>query len=135
MSHELRTPLHIMMGYTEMLLDGDGGCTIEERDQMVVHIREASQGLLELVNGVLDLRKLESGKMPLEIEPVHLAPFIGHFQRRERLPVAPNVALRWRIDAALPEIQTDGAKLSIVLDNLGNNAIQFTRERASTDGA
>ena len=127
MSHELRTPLHIMMGYTEMLLDGDGGRPSEEHDQMVVRIREASHGLLELVDGLLDLRKLESGKMPLEIEPVQLAPFLGHFQRRERLPVAPNVALRWRIDPALPDIETDVAKLSIVLDNLVNNAIKFTR--------
>src|SRR5439155_1052283 len=70
-SHELRTPLHIMMGYTEMLLDGDGGRTSAERDQMVVRIREASQGLLQLVDGLLDLRKLESGKMPLQIEPFH----------------------------------------------------------------
>src|SRR5206468_5886375 len=83
MSHELRTPLHIMMGYTELLLDGDGGRSSEERDQMVVHIREASHGLLELVNGVLDLRKLASGKMPLEIEPVHPPPFLRHLQRPE----------------------------------------------------
>ena len=135
MSHELRTPLHIMMGYTEMLLDGDGGRPSEEHDQMVVRIREASHGLLELVDGLLDLRKLESGKMPLEIEPVHLAPFLGHFQRRERLPVAPNVALRWRIGPALPEIETDVAKLSIVLDNLVNNAIKFTRDGTITVSA
>jgi len=131
MSHELRTPLHIMMGYTEMLLDGDGRRPSEEHDQMVVRIREASHGLLELVDGLLDLRKLESGKMP----PVHLAPFLGHFQRRERLPVAPNVALRWRIDPALPEIETDVAKLSIVLDNLVNNAIKFTRDGTITVSA
>ena len=135
MSHELRTPLHIMMGYTEMLLDGDGGRPSEVHDQMVVRIREASHGLLELVDGLLDLRKLESGKMPLEIEPVHLAPFLGHFQRRERLPVAPNVALRWRIGPALPEIETDVAKLSIVLDNLVNNAIKFTRDGTITASA
>src|SRR5207248_7847915 len=104
-------------------------------DQMVVRIREASHGLVELVDGLLDLRKLGSGMMPLEIEPVHLAPFIGHFQRRERLPVAPNVALRWRIDPALPEIQTDVAKLSIVLDNLVNNALNLTRDGAITVGA
>src|SRR2546421_65806 len=90
---------------------------------------------LELVDGLLDLRKLESGKMPLEIEPVHLAPFLGHFQRRERLPVAPNVALRWRIGPALPEIETDVAKLSIVLDNLVNNAIKFTRDGTITVSA
>jgi len=102
---------------------------------MVVRIREASHGLLELVDGLLDLRKLESGKMPLEIEPVHLAPFLGHFQRRERLPVAPNVALRWRIDPALPDIETDVAKLSIVLDNLVNNAIKFTRDGTITVSA
>jgi len=76
-----------------MLLDGDGGRTSAARDQMVVRIREASQGLLQLVDGLLDLRKLESGKMPLQIEPVRLAAFIGHFQRRERIPVPPGVAL------------------------------------------
>ena len=94
---------------------------------MVVRIREASQGLLQLVDGLLDLRKLESGKMPLQIEPVRLAAFIGHFQRRGRIPVPPSVALRWRSDPALPEIETDVAKLSVVLDNLVNNAIKFTR--------
>jgi len=134
-SHELRTPLHIMMGYTEMLLDGDGGRTSAERDQMVVRIREASQGLLQLVDGLLDLRKLESGKMPLQIEPVRLAAFIGHFQRRERIPVPPGVALRWRSDPALPEIETDIAKLSVVLDNLVNNAIKFTRHGTITVSA
>src|SRR5439155_793882 len=81
MSHELRTPLHIMMGYTEMLLDGDGGRPSEVHDQMVVRIREASHGLLELVDGLLDLRKLESGKMPLEIEPVHLAAIFEPFHQ------------------------------------------------------
>ena len=135
MSHELRTPLHIMMGYTEMLLDGDGGRTSAERDQMVVRIREASQGLLQLVDGLLDLRKLESGKMPLQIEAVRLAAFIGHFQRRERIPVPPGVALRWRSDPALPEIETDVAKLSVVLDNLVNNAIKFTRHGTITVSA
>jgi signal transduction histidine kinase len=134
-SHELRTPLHIMMGYTEMLLDGDGGRTSAERDQMVARIREASEGLLQLVDGLLDLRMLESGKMPLQLEPVRLAAFIGHFQRRERIPVPPGVALRWRIDPALPEIETDVAKLSIVLDNLVNNAIKFTREGTITVSA
>ena len=134
-SHELRTPLHIMMGYTEMLLDGDGGRTSAERDQMVVRIREASQGLLQLVDGLLDLRKLESGKMPLQIEPVRLAAFIGHFQRRERIAVPPSVALRWRSDPALPEIETDVAKLSVVLDNLVNNAIKFTRQGTITVSA
>jgi len=132
MSHELRTPLHIMMGYTEMLLDGNPGRTSAERDQMVLRIREASHGLLQLVDGVLDLRKLESGRVPLEIEPVQLALFLAHFQRRERIPVAPNVSLRWGIDPALPEIETDVAKLSIILDNLVNNAIKFTRNGTIT---
>src|SRR5439155_946874 len=97
-----------------VLPDGDPGRTSAERDQMVVRIRKASHTLLQLVDDVLDLRRLESGKVPLEIEPVHLARFIGHFQRRERMPVAPNVALCWRIDPVLPEIETDAAKLSIV---------------------
>ena len=102
---------------------------------MVVRIRKASHTLLQLVDDVLDLRRLESGKVPLEIEPVHLARFIGHFQRRERMPVAPNVALCWRIDPVLPEIETDAAKLSIVLDNLVNNAIKFTRHGTITVSA
>jgi len=102
---------------------------------MVLRIREASHGLLQLVNGVLDLRKLESGRVPLEIEPVQLTLFLAHFQRRERIPVAPNVTLRWGIDPALPEIETDVAKLSIILDNLVNNAIKFTRNGTITVSA
>src|SRR5207247_2562507 len=135
MSHELRTPLHIMMGYTEMLLDGNPGRTSAERDQMVLRIREASHGLLQLVNGVLDLRKLESGRVPLEIEPVQLTLFLAHFQRRERIPVAPNVTLRRGIDPALPELETDVAKLRIILDTLVNTEIKYTRNRTITVSA
>jgi signal transduction histidine kinase len=131
MSHELRTPLNIIMGYADMLLDG-----VElgpaERAQLLVRVREAAGELKHLVDGVLDLGKLESGRVPVTLEPLALNQWISDMRQRERIPLAPGVRLEWSVAAGLPTIDTDEPKLRIVLDNLVNNAIKFTVHGAVT---
>jgi signal transduction histidine kinase len=126
MSHELRTPLNIIMGYTELLLDRDSAMREPEREQMLRRILESAQLQAKLVQSVLDLGKVEAGKMPVDNEPVVLDRLMMTLQRRERMPLAAGVGLSWELEPNLPLIETDSAKLAIVMDNLINNAIKFT---------
>jgi signal transduction histidine kinase len=131
MSHELRTPLNSVIGFSNVLLRNRAG-NLRERDLLYLQrIRAGGQHLLSLINEVLDLSKIEAGRMRIERAPVSLgalvedtiASFEG--QVRER-PIA--------LDAEIPEhmtpIMTDPAKLLQVLTNLIGNAIKFT-ERGS----
>ena len=133
MSHELRTPLHIIMGYGDMLLDADVAGV--DRVRMIEGIRQSSRSLLQLVDDVLDLRKLEAGKMPVAFQRVALDRFMDDFRARERVPLSARVSLTWDIAPGLPAIETDPAKLTVILDNLVNNAIKFTTTGTITVGA
>jgi signal transduction histidine kinase len=125
MSHELRTPLNIILGYSEMLLDrGPDGS--EEPLRMVSRIRESARGLMQLVDSVLDLGKLESGKMPVQNQSVPLDRLMRDVRDRERMPLAMGVQIGWETPPHLPVVETDQAKLTVILDNLINNAIKFT---------
>jgi signal transduction histidine kinase len=127
MSHELRTPLNIIIGYTDMLRDDGNGLDARESDRLMARIRTAASNLLHLVDMVLDLGKLEAGKIPVRNTSVPLVDFAEEMARRERIPLAPGVTLRCEADADLPVVETDRAKLTMVLDNLISNAIKFTR--------
>jgi signal transduction histidine kinase len=126
MSHELRTPLNIIIGYADILLDTSPSSTALQRDPIVRRIRAAAANLLTLVNGVLQLGKLEAGKMPVAMQQVFVARLAAELQEREHVLPAPGVDVRWEIPPALPIIETDPEKLGMVLDNLINNAIKFT---------
>jgi signal transduction histidine kinase len=126
MSHELRTPLNIIIGYADMLLDAAASSTPHQPEPILRRIREAAAKLLTLVNGVLELGKLESGKLPVAMQPVVVDRLAAELQQREHVPAIPGVGVRWEIPATLPVIETDPDKLGIVLDNLINNAIKFT---------
>jgi signal transduction histidine kinase len=129
-SHELRTPLNSIVGYTELLLDSD---SLGADDRvMVKRILEAAGRQTELVNGVLDLGRLESGKMPVEQQPLPLDGFVADLQRRPRSPIPKGVVLDWHVAPNLPVIETDPEKLATVIENLLSNAIKFTVSGAVT---
>jgi signal transduction histidine kinase len=132
MSHELRTPLNIIIGYTDMLRDDGNGLDARESDRLMARIRKAASNLLHLVDMVLDLGKLEAGKIPVRNTSVPLLDFADEMARRERIPLAPGVTFRCEADADLPVVETDPAKLTMVLDNLISNAIKFTRAGSIT---
>jgi signal transduction histidine kinase len=125
-SHELRTPLNVILGYTEMLLDHDATPDVVDRDRLVVRTREAACGLLQLVDSVLDLGKLDAGKVPVDLTPLVLDAWMAEQRDRDRMPLHDGVRCDWQVAGALPTIRTDPGKLRIVLDNLVNNAIKFT---------
>jgi signal transduction histidine kinase len=126
-SHELRSPLNVMLGYLEMLLDeGLGPVTDEQRDALRRTQRQ-SLALLEMITALLDLNRLEAGRLPVERRPVAIADLLDEI--RQQLPDGwrrADVALRVDVDATLPPIRTDAGKLKTCIRNLLHNAFKFT---------
>jgi signal transduction histidine kinase len=126
-SHELRTPLHIVMGYTDLLIDGAFGTLTDEQIQPLQRIRQRGRGLLELINATLDLNRLEAGRIGLDVEPIDLSELMTTLHRETRESQnSPNVRLVWDVPETLPVVSTDAAKLKVALKNLIANALKFT---------
>ena len=128
MSHELRTPLNAIIGFSEALRDGLGGALNAEQLDYIQEILRASQHLLELINNILDLAKLESGKMTLEAAPTDMAELCGATQGMVReLATNKNITLTVTLDEALATpLVLDRRKVKQILLNLLSNAIKFT---------
>jgi GAF domain-containing protein len=129
MSHELRTPLNAIIGFSEVLLDPSLKVTEEERSQFLTDVLSSGRHLLGLINEVLDLAKIEAGKMELQIEPVLLSDILESVQNTMRsLAVKKDINLHVE-SGALPEpFPMDGARIKQVLLNLVGNAVKFTPE-------
>ncbi len=133
MSHELRTPLNAVIGYSEMLIEeaeeaGAGGQTTD-----IKRIHSAGKHLLSLVSGVLDLSKLEAGKMELFAERSELGRLIYDVAAACEQEIAAN-GNRFVVDCVerRAEIETDIAKLRQAIGNIVNNAAKFTRNGTVT---
>jgi signal transduction histidine kinase/CheY-like chemotaxis protein len=126
MSHELRTPLNAVIGFSDVLLDRMFGELNDRQAEYVRDIRDSGVHLLELINDILDLSKVEAGRMELELEPVSLPEAVEHALSMVRQRAADNqIALDVELDA--PEtVMADERKLKQVLVNLLGNAVKFT---------
>ena len=128
MSHELRTPLNAIIGFAELMHDGKVGPVSAEHKEYLGDILTSSRHLLQLINDVLDLAKVEAGKMEFRPEPVDLA---QAGRRGARHPARARGAeahppRRWRSTPSLGEVVLDPGKLKQVLYNYLSNAIKFT---------
>ncbi len=126
MSHELRTPLNSILGFTEMLHDGLLGELDEKKKELLQHIHSSGKHLLSLINDILDLSRVEAGKMELE-----LSTFSLHGALDDVLVLFSEKALKHNIRLALEkdadaQIEADLRKLKQILFNLISNAIKFT---------
>ncbi len=126
MSHELRTPLNAVIGYSQMLLeDADPGLDPRGVDDLK-KIRAAGHHLLGLVNSILDLTKIEAGKMEIFSEPVDLADLLKRVADRwSRDSGASGRAINTRVDGSVGVIEVDAAKLEQILDALVDNALRY----------
>jgi signal transduction histidine kinase len=125
MSHELRTPLNSVIGFSEALL---GVKSLDERQlRWVANIHDSGQHLLSLINDVLDLAKLESGKMKVKREYVNVALLCTQVVSLFK-PQAENKSLELLLNVPdnLPDLRTDQGKLRQILSNLLSNALKFT---------
>jgi signal transduction histidine kinase len=125
MSHEIRTPLHIVIGYAEMLIDG-AATTLADAANLASRIRSAATTLLHLVDGVLEVGRLESGTVRVEKRPLRVAAFLTDLGRREWIAPHPGVALRWHHSPDVV-VDTDAGKLETLVSNLVTNALKYTR--------
>lgn len=128
MSHELRTPLNSILGFSDVLLSSPQSLNDKQR-RFVSHIQSSGRTLLNLINDVLDLAKIESGKM--EVHPTEFS--VSDLVERSvgaMLPLAEkkNLDLGWSVDHELPVLYQDLGKLQQILSNLLSNAIKFTPE-------
>jgi len=126
-SHELRTPLSAIIGFSQILLDGIDGPMSEEQQQDISQVNKSGQSLLGLINQILDLSKIEAGKMELSVERVELPALITSILESIS-PLAQEKGLRinTRFAPGLPAVEGDAARLKQVLINLLSNAVKFT---------
>jgi two-component system, NtrC family, sensor kinase len=129
MSHELRTPLNAIIGFSEVLTERMFGELNEKQEEYLKDIYASGQHLLSLINDILDLSKIEAGRMELELADFDLPAAIDNALTlvRERAGRR-GIALHQTVDERLGQIRADERKLKQVLLNLLSNAIKFTPE-------
>jgi signal transduction histidine kinase/CheY-like chemotaxis protein len=127
MSHEFRTPLHSIRGLVRLLLDREDGPLTAEQDKQLRFVQKAAEGLTELVDDLLDLAKIEAGKVvvhPTEFSVGNLFSALRGMLRP--LLVSDSVTLRFDDAGELPAMLNDEAKVSQILRNFISNALKFT---------
>jgi signal transduction histidine kinase/ActR/RegA family two-component response regulator len=127
MSHEFRTPLNSILALSRLLLDGVDGPLTAEQDRQVTYIRRSAESLTELVNDLLDLAKVEAGKLEVRPSLFTVTELFGAL-RGVMKPLQQNdaVDLTFEEPWGLPALVTDEAKVSQILRNLVSNALKFT---------
>lgn len=130
MSHELRTPLNVIIGLSELTLDEVPGPLHGEQKQYLNDILASSIHILGLINEVLDLARIESGKMALNMADISLAD-IMELLRKAMMPIlAPRKqSLKVKVEEGLPRVYADASRIRQVLFNLLSNAVKFTPDR------
>ena len=129
MSHELRTPLNAVIGFSEVLLDRMFGELTPKQEEYLQDILTSGRHLLSLINDILDLAKIEAGRMELEVTDFHLPQAIDNAITLIRERAARRaIALEVEVDPRLGDIKGDERKVKQVLLNLLSNAVKFTRE-------
>jgi PAS domain S-box-containing protein len=129
MSHELRTPINAMIGYTALLQEKIYGELSEKQENALRKVYGASQHLLALINDILDLSRIEAGKMPIRVEEVRLGAIVHELSQAIE-PMVREKRLEYRTELAedLPVLLTDRTKIKQILLNLLTNAVKFTPE-------
>jgi signal transduction histidine kinase/HAMP domain-containing protein len=136
MSHELRTPMNAILGYTDLLLDGLYGNLDERVRKPVAQIHRNGQNLLRLINDVLDLSKIEAGRMDLVLGEYSVAEILESVMATTRpLAEGKGLALHASIEGKIDPCYGDGKRIFQVLLNLVGNAVKFTREGRVDVGA
>jgi signal transduction histidine kinase len=127
MSHELRTPLNAILGYTELILDNLYGETPDKMRKVLDRIQQNGKHLLDLINDVLDLSKIEAGQLTLSLTDYSLKDVVHNvFTAVEPLANEKKLALKIEVQPDLPLGHADERRMTQVLLNLIGNAIKFT---------
>ncbi len=135
-SHELRTPLNAIIGFSTVMLDElDGPISAMQREDLKT-INQNGRFLLHLINELLDLAKIEAGKLDLNVQPVELRGVIGEvIETVGGLLHNKPIALRASLPPSLPRARADAGKVRQILLNLLSNAVKFTDQGSITVSA
>jgi two-component system, NtrC family, sensor kinase len=136
MSHELRTPLNAIIGFSEVLSERMFGELNEKQEEYLKDIYASGTHLLSLINDILDLSKIEAGRLELELTDIHLPTTLDNALTlvRERAGRR-GITLQMSVDERLGEVRADERKIRQVVLNLLSNAIKFTPEGGRTEVA
>ena len=129
MSHELRTPLNAILGFTEMMVDGLYGDLPGDLKEPLNDVQVNGKHLLRLINDVLDLAKIEAGRMELALREYSVAEIVGSVRASLRsLAAEKNLSFDTDVPDDLPPARGDSGRLTQCLMNLAGNALKFTRQ-------
>jgi len=127
MSHELRTPINALIGYASLMLDRIYGELTPRQEEGLSRIQGAAQHLLALINDILDLAKIEAGRMPLHLDDVTLADIVTEIsQQIEPLVTKKSLTFNVEMPSTPLTLHTDRTKVKQILLNLLSNAVKFT---------
>ena len=132
MSHELRTPLNAIIGFSEILRDPHFGRLNEEQEEFVGDISTSGKHLLDLINEILDLAKIESGKMELELSPTRFKKLLeSSLTLFKEKAIKNRIRLSCETDGIPETLLVDERKIKQVIYNLLANAVKFTKDEGS----
>ncbi|WP_094226464.1 PAS domain S-box protein [Methanolobus psychrotolerans] len=127
MSHELRTPLNSIIGFSDVMLDGLAGKLGPKQEHYMNHISNSGYHLLSLINDILDISKVEAGKMELHIELVDMTAAVNEIvTMTETLASSKMISVNVNMCEDMPKVKADRSKLKQIMYNLIGNAIKFT---------
>jgi len=127
MSHELRTPINAILGYNSLLRDGLFGDLGGEQSEALRRMRRAAEHLLSVINDILDLSRVEAGKMQLSVSDVDLASLFGELSDSvSPMAAQKSLAFTVEVEPGMPAVRTDEMRLRQILLNLLSNAVKFT---------
>ena len=129
MSHELRTPLNAILGYTNMLLQGVNGELPAPQRRSLSRIDSNGRHLLEIINEILDITRIEAGRMPLHLSEFRLPELVQEVMAElDPIITRSKLAVSATLDVNLPPVHSDRQKVKQILVNLLSNALKFTHE-------
>jgi PAS domain S-box-containing protein len=127
MSHEFRTPLNAILGYTHMLLQGVSGEMLESQRRSLTRIDSNSRHLLALINDILDITRIEAGRMPLRLSTFGVQQLVDEVTAElEPIIKRSNLTVSTRVPRKVPPLRSDRQKVKQILVNLLSNALKFT---------
>lgn len=133
MSHELRTPLNAILGYTQLFLDGAFDALTPDQTYGLQRIDKNARELLDLIVAVLDVSRLEAGRLPLDFKEVWITELLKEVEAETQEVRAQTSATSvWKVEDGLPLLYSDPGKLKVVIKNLIGNAVKFTEKGSIT---
>lgn len=127
MSHELRTPLGVILGYSELMSEGEFGAITEKECHVLGRVHKSASALLDLITAMLDLSRLEAGRLPVYLQEVQIPPLFEVLKiETQEISEQGQMDVVWQVEDPVCSLHTDKEKLKGIIKNLLGNALKFT---------